>query len=197
MKICRSPCTSVGLARRSIIYTRHIYPSGVIPFLMPVLMGMVSMMSGGIFDRFPDPARGLFGSRLSVGSFYSRTLASSLSTFGEESCRTSFRAPRRSKSLRRWNTSKTGNIYFSSEVEDALVAAGAGFGRRRTNAVRFRYAAWRPRTLRRQDVARPQDISDQAKTKILESNPAKFYRLPGFEWFLLPSRTQRISNSMT
>ena len=32
----------------------HIYPSGVIPFLMPVLMGLVSMMSGGIFDRFPS-----------------------------------------------------------------------------------------------------------------------------------------------
>jgi len=24
------------------------------------------------------------------------------------------------------------------------------------------------------------DISDAAKTKILQSNPAKFYRLPGF-----------------
>jgi hypothetical protein len=24
------------------------------------------------------------------------------------------------------------------------------------------------------------DISDQAKTKILESNPVQFYRLPGF-----------------
>ncbi|HMF47388.1 MAG TPA: amidohydrolase family protein, partial [Candidatus Saccharimonadales bacterium] len=32
----------------------HIDPSGVIPFLMPVPMGLVSMMSGGIFDRFPS-----------------------------------------------------------------------------------------------------------------------------------------------
>src|SRR5207237_3501885 len=32
----------------------HIYPSGVIAFLMPVLMGFVSLMSGGILDRFPD-----------------------------------------------------------------------------------------------------------------------------------------------
>jgi predicted TIM-barrel fold metal-dependent hydrolase len=45
----------VGWACPSLnnLYT-HIYPSGVIAFLMPVLMGMVSMMSGGIFDRFPS-----------------------------------------------------------------------------------------------------------------------------------------------
>jgi hypothetical protein len=43
----------VGWACPSLnnLYT-HIYPSGVIPFLMPVLMGLVSMMSGGILDRF-------------------------------------------------------------------------------------------------------------------------------------------------
>src|SRR5205809_6898133 len=32
----------------------HIYPSGVIAFLLPLLMGFVSLMSGGFFDRFPD-----------------------------------------------------------------------------------------------------------------------------------------------
>ena len=32
----------------------HIYPSGVIAFHMPVLMGCTSLIAGGILDRFPE-----------------------------------------------------------------------------------------------------------------------------------------------
>jgi predicted TIM-barrel fold metal-dependent hydrolase len=32
----------------------HIYPSGVIAFLVPVMMGLVGLISGGVLDRFPD-----------------------------------------------------------------------------------------------------------------------------------------------
>ena len=32
----------------------HIYPSGVVAFHFPVLMGFVALISGGILDRFPS-----------------------------------------------------------------------------------------------------------------------------------------------
>jgi predicted TIM-barrel fold metal-dependent hydrolase len=74
---------------------------------------------------------------------------------------------------------KGGNLYFSTEVEDALLPqvldlVGEGqilFGSDMPHGDRERYAEkmLRDRT----------DISAAAKTKILESNPAKFYRLAG------------------
>jgi predicted TIM-barrel fold metal-dependent hydrolase len=75
---------------------------------------------------------------------------------------------------------KRGSIYFSSEVEDVLLPqvlalVGDGqlmFASDMPHGDRERFAA---KTL--QDRS---DISEAAKTKILESNPAKFYRLPGF-----------------
>ncbi|HEX9455904.1 MAG TPA: amidohydrolase family protein, partial [Candidatus Binatia bacterium] len=75
---------------------------------------------------------------------------------------------------------KKGNIYFSSEVEDILLPhvlelVGDGqmmFASDMPHGDRERFAA---KML--QDRG---DVSDAAKTKILESNPVKFYRLPGF-----------------
>src|ERR1041384_3294344 len=45
----------VGWAAPAInnLFTQ-LYPSGVIAFLMPALMGFVSLMSGGVLDRFPN-----------------------------------------------------------------------------------------------------------------------------------------------
>jgi len=75
---------------------------------------------------------------------------------------------------------KSGNLYFSAEVEDLLLPqvmelVGDGqilFGSDMPHGDRERYAE---RMLRDRS-----DINDSAKTKILESNPARFYRLPGF-----------------
>jgi predicted TIM-barrel fold metal-dependent hydrolase len=75
---------------------------------------------------------------------------------------------------------KRGNLYFSAEVEDALLPqvmelVGDGqilFGSDMPHGDRERFAEkmLRDRT----------DISAAAKTKILETNPVNFYRLPGF-----------------
>jgi len=75
---------------------------------------------------------------------------------------------------------KQGNIYFSAEVEDVLLPqvlqlVGDGqlmFASDMPHGDRERFAA---KTL--QDRT---DITPAAKTNILESNPARFYRLPGF-----------------
>ncbi|MGH7808944.1 MAG: amidohydrolase family protein, partial [Candidatus Binatia bacterium] len=70
-----------------------------------------------------------------------------------------------------------GNIYFSSEVEDVLLPqvlelvgdSQLLFASDMPHGDRERFAA---KTLQVR-----KDISDAAKTKILESNPVKFYRL--------------------
>jgi predicted TIM-barrel fold metal-dependent hydrolase len=75
---------------------------------------------------------------------------------------------------------KRANLYFSAEVEDALLPqvlelVGDGqimFGSDMPHGDRERFAAEMLRTR--------SDISDAAKVKILEANPARFYRLPGF-----------------
>jgi predicted TIM-barrel fold metal-dependent hydrolase len=75
---------------------------------------------------------------------------------------------------------KRGNLYFSAEVEDVLLPQvldliGDGqilFGSDMPHGDRERYAE---KMLRNRA-----DISEAAKTKILQTNPARFYRLAGF-----------------
>jgi predicted TIM-barrel fold metal-dependent hydrolase len=75
---------------------------------------------------------------------------------------------------------KKGNLYFSAEIEDMLLPqvlelVGEGqivFGSDMPHGDRERFAA--------KMLQDRQDISDAAKKNILESNPARFYRLPGF-----------------
>jgi hypothetical protein len=170
----------VGWACPSLnnLYT-HIYPSGVIPFLMPVLMGMVSMMSGGIFDRYPN-LRVVY---LEAGCLWVHFILERLHHRFEHSGKNLSNVVSRTAPIQKlapMDYIKNGNIYFSSEVEDVLLPqvlnlVGDGqlmFASDMPHGDRQRFAA---KTL--QDR---QDISAAAKTKILESNPAKFYRLPGF-----------------
>ena len=170
----------VGWACPSLnnLYT-HIYPSGVIPFLMPVLMGLVSMMSGGIFDRFPN-LRVVY---LEAGCLWVHFILERLHHRFEHSGKNLVNVVSRTAPVQQLSPEeyiKNGNIYFSSEVEDILLPqvlelVGDGqimFASDMPHGDRERFAA---KTL--QDR---KDIRDVVKTKILETNPAKFYRLPGF-----------------
>jgi uncharacterized protein len=170
----------VGWACPSInnLYT-HIYPSGVIPFLMPVLMGLVSMMSGGIFDRFPD-MRVVY---LEAGCLWVHFILERLHHRYEHSGKNLANVVSRTAPVQRLSPIdyiKTGNLYFSAEVEDLLLPqvlelVGDGqimFASDMPHGDRERFAA---RMLQER-----KDLGADAKTKILESNPARFYRLPGF-----------------
>jgi len=170
----------VGWACPSLnnLYT-HIYPSGVIPFLMPVLMGMVSMMSGGIFDRFPN-MRVVY---LEAGCLWVHFILERLHHRFEHSGKNLSNIVSRTAPIQKLPPEeyiKKGNIYFSSEVEDVLLPqvldlVGDGqlmFASDMPHGDRERFAA--------KMLQDRKDISDATKTKILETNPAKFYRLPGF-----------------
>jgi predicted TIM-barrel fold metal-dependent hydrolase len=156
----------------------HIYPSGVIAFLMPVLMGFVSMMSGGIFDRFPA-MRVVY---LEAGSLWIHFILERLHHRYQHSGKNLANVVSRTAPLQQlppMEYIKRANLYFSAEVEDVLLPqvlelVGDGqimFGSDMPHGDRERFAA---EILRKRD-----DISEAAKAKILESTPARFYQLPG------------------
>jgi predicted TIM-barrel fold metal-dependent hydrolase len=160
------------------LYT-HIYPSGVIAFSMPVLMGLVSMMSGGIFDRFPS-LRVVY---LEAGCLWVHFILDRLHHRFQHSGKNLANVVSRTAPIEKLDPMdyvKKGNLYFSAEIEDVLLPQVLDlvgdsqilFGSDMPHGDRERFAAkmLQDRT----------DIGADAKTKILASNPARFYRLPGF-----------------
>lgn len=154
----------------------HIYPSGVIPFTMPVLMGLVSMMSGGIFDRFPN-LRVVY---LEAGCLWVHFILERLHHRFQHSGKNLVSVVSRTAPIQKlvpMDYVKKGNLYFSAEIEDALLPqvlelVGDGqilFGSDMPHGDRERFAA---RMLQERT-----DISESAKIKILESNPVRFYAL--------------------
>jgi hypothetical protein len=160
------------------LYT-HIYPSGVIAFSMPVLMGLVSMMSGGIFDRFPS-LRVVY---LEAGCLWVHFILERLHHRFQHSSKNLANVVSRTAPVQKlapMDYVKKGNLYFSAEIEDVLLPqvlelVGEGqilFGSDMPHGDRERFAA--------KMLQDRQDISETAKTNILEANPARCYRLPGF-----------------
>jgi predicted TIM-barrel fold metal-dependent hydrolase len=146
---------------------------------MPVLMGLVSMMSGGIFDRFPT-LRVVF---LEAGCLWVHFILERLHHRFQHSGKNLANVVSRTAPIQKsepMDYVKQGNLYFSAEVEDALLPqvldlVGDGqilFGSDMPHGDRERFAE---KILRERT-----DISAAAKTKILESNPLRFYRLAGF-----------------
>ena len=155
----------------------HIYPSGVIAFLVPVMMGMVALISGGVLDRFPD----LRVTFLEAGCQWVhfvlermdhrfRRTRNQLSTFHSQT------APRHD--LPPMEYVRKGNLFFSTEADDVLLPQvidlvgedNMVFGSDMPHGDR------EPFVVRK--VKERKDISESAKVKILESNPARLYGLP-------------------
>lgn len=167
----------VGWACPSInnLFT-HIYPSGVIAFLMPVLMGFVALISGGILDRFPN-LRVVF---LEAGSLWIHFMLDRLHHRFQHSGKNLSQVVSQTAPVQKlppMEYVRSGNLYFSAEVEDTLLPqvidlVGEGqivFGSDMPHGDRERYAA---RTFQQRT-----DISATAKTSILEKNPSSLYGL--------------------
>ena len=155
----------------------HIYPSGVIAFLVPVMMGLVALISGGVLDRIPD----LRVTFLEAGCQWIhfvlermdhrfRRTRNQLSTFHAQT------APRHD--LPPMEYVRKGNLFFSTEADDVLLPQvidligedNMVFGSDMPHGDR------EPFVVRK--VKERKDISDSAKLKILERNPARLYGLP-------------------
>jgi uncharacterized protein len=154
----------------------HIYPSGVIAFLMPVLMGFVSLMSGGVLDRFPN-LRVVF---LEAGCQWIHFIIDRLDHRFQHSAKNlsqvvSDTAP--IQKLPAMEYIRRGNLYFSAEVEDKLLPQVLDligekqivFGSDMPHGDRERFAA--------RELLKREDVGESAKSAILETNPLKLYRL--------------------
>jgi len=154
----------------------HIYPSGVIAFHMPVLMGFTALISGGVLDRF-DKLRVAF---LETGCLWVpfmidrlhhryETVGKFLPQFIPET------APRQKLPVMEYI--KRGNLFFSTEVGDILLPqviklvgeSQIVFGTDMPHGDRERFAA---RAL--QDRI---DLSDSAKESIRSRNAERLYGL--------------------
>ena len=155
----------------------HIYPSGVIAFLVPVMMGLVALISGGVLDRFPDLRVAFLEAGCQWVHFVLermdhrfRRTRNQLSTFHSQT------APRHD--LPPMDYVRKGNLFFSTEADDVLLPHvidlvgedNMVFGSDMPHGDR------EPFVVRK--VKERTDISDSAKLKILESNPARLYGLP-------------------
>lgn len=151
----------------------HLYPSGVIPFLVPVLMGFAALISGGVLDRFPD-LKVVF---LEAGCLWVHFLLDRLHHRFKTNLSkvVSQAAPR--AALAPMDYVKCGTLYFSTEVGDTFlpqVIELVGehqivFGSDMPHSDRERFAA--------KTLMERRDLSTLAKRSILEENPARLYNL--------------------
>jgi predicted TIM-barrel fold metal-dependent hydrolase len=167
----------VGWACPSInnLYS-HIYPSGVVAFHFPVLMGFAALISGGVLDRFPK----LTAVFLEAGSMWVPYMIDRLNHRFQNQGRTLAKFLPQTKpiqSLPVMDYIQRGNLFFSAELEDSILPqvmelvgeTQVVMGTDMPHGDRERFAA---RHLRE----RP-DLSVSAKANILEHNPSRLYGL--------------------
>lgn len=154
----------------------HIYPSGVIAFHIPLLMGLTSLISGGVLDRFPDLKVAFLEAGCMWVPFILERLNHRFQNQGKNLAKfLPQTAPR--EALPPMEYVKRGNLYFSTEVEDSLLPqvmelVGGGqmvLGSDMPHGDRERFIS---RLLQER-----KDISAAAKVNILAKNTARFYGL--------------------
>jgi uncharacterized protein len=152
----------------------HIYPSSVNAFLLPVLMGYSAVISGGLLDLFPKMRVAFLEAGCQWIHFMTERLehrfkhsSGYLSTILTETIPKAKLSPT--------DYLKQGNLYFSAEVEDLLlpqVVQFVGetqmvFGSDMPHGDRERFAG--------RELMKRKDLSDSAKSAMLERNPARLY----------------------
>jgi predicted TIM-barrel fold metal-dependent hydrolase len=154
----------------------HIYPSGVIAFHVPLLMGFTALVSGGVFDRFPS-LRVVF---LEAGCQWVPFILERIHhRFKNQGSTLKKFLPQTApiQKLPVMDYVKRGNIYFSTEVEDEILPhvldlvgeSQVIFGSDMPHGDRDRCAA--------AILQKRTDISEAAKASILEKNPVRLYGL--------------------
>lgn len=154
----------------------HIYPSGVVAFHFPVLMGFAALISGGVLDRFQN----LTVVFLEAGSMWIPFMIDRLEHRFHNQGKYLAKFLPQTKPLQQLSTIeyiKRGTLYFSAELEDSLLPqvmelVGENqivMGTDMPHGDRERFAA---RLLQER-----KDLSASAKANILEHNPARLYGL--------------------
>lgn len=152
----------------------HIYPSGVIAFHMPLLMGFTALVSGGVLDRFPNLKVVFLEAGCQWVPFILERIHHRFTHQGS-SLRKFLPQTAPIQKLPVMDYIKRGNIYFSTEVEDEILPhvldlvgeSQVIFGSDMPHGDRERCAA--------AILQKRTDISESAKLNILEKNPTRLY----------------------
>jgi len=154
----------------------HIYPSGVVAFHFPVLMGFAALISGGVLDCFPK-LRAVF---LEAGSMWVPYMIDRLNHRFQNQGKTLAKFLPQTKPLQAQPVMeyvKRGNLFFSAELEDYILPrvmelvgeTQIVMGTDMPHGDRERFAA--------RHLQERNDLSASAKTNILEHNPSRLYGL--------------------
>jgi uncharacterized protein len=167
----------VGWACPSInnLYS-HIYPSGVVAFHFPVLMGFAALISGGVLDRFPN----LTVVFLEAGSMWVPYMIDRLNHRFQNQGKTLAKFLPQTQPLQAlpvMDYIKRGNLFFSAELEDSILPqvmelvgeTQVVIGTDMPHGDRERFAA--------RHLQERKDLSALAKASILEHNPSRLYGL--------------------
>jgi predicted TIM-barrel fold metal-dependent hydrolase len=152
----------------------HIYPSGVVAFHFPVLMGFTALISGGVLDRFPK-LRAVF---LEAGSMWVPYMIDRLNhRFQNQGKKLAAFLPQTKpvQALPVMDYIKRGNLFFSAELEDFILPqvlelvgeTQVVMGTDMPHGDRERFAA--------RHLGERKDLSHAAKANILEHNPSRLY----------------------
>lgn len=154
----------------------HIYPSGVVAFHFPVLMGFAALISGGVLDRFPS-LKAVF---LEAGSMWVPYMIDRLNHRFQNQGQALAKFLPQTKPLQElpvMDYIKRGNLYFSAELEDFILPqvmelvgeSQIVMGTDMPHGDRERFAA--------RHLQDRSDLSASAKANILERNPSRLYGL--------------------
>jgi uncharacterized protein len=152
----------------------HIYPSGVIAFHVPLLMAFTALVSGGVLDRFPELKIVFLEAGCQWVPFIVERIHHRFKNQGS-TLRKFLPQTAPIQKLPVIDYLKSGNIYFSTEVEDEIMPnvlnlvgeSQVIFGSDMPHGDRDRCAA--------AILQKRTDISESAKVSILEKNPARLY----------------------
>ena len=158
----------------------HIYPSGVVAFHFPVLMGFAALISGGVLDRFQN-LRAVF---LEAGSMWVPYMIDRLNHRFQNQGKALAKFLPQTKPVQAlpvMDYIKRRNLFFSAELEDFILPqvmelvgeTQIVMGTDMPHGDRERFAA--------RHLQKRNDLSASAKANILEHNPSRLYGLQAKE----------------
>ena len=153
----------------------QLYYATLIPFVFPVLMGFITVLGGGLLDRFPTLRVGFFEASCQWLHFLIDRMDHRygfVQKVGGGAGAAALEARRPPGEYLR-----SGQIYVSGEVEDALLPQALEL----VGEDQFLFASDMPHADREPFAARElqtrEDVPQSARRKILDDNPRRFYRL--------------------
>lgn len=149
----------------------HVYQAAIVPFVMPVQMAFMAIISGGVLDRHPNLKVGFFEAGASWIPYFTDLMDHQWHT-AQKLPWMGYKAERRPSEYLRG-----GNVYFTFETEEVLLPQVLDM----VGENQFMYASDMPHADREEfnsrELKERGDLSEAVKKKLLVTNAQTFYDL--------------------